>query len=204
MRTKISALALCVAVGLPGLTSAQTPRPNVFDGGNRWLITGYFDNSPVHQGAATQCICFLPYANNAPQTHISGAWYSCSYPGWRGRYAQEGDRVLMHGEWANGNGHDSMVIELFAGNPDRQEGSGQWTEWLENGTYGTTIAFGNNRLLRAGKCEGLPGTAAAASQADIEKRSVEFSNRVKPRLRKDGKPAESPMDPNQVPLPPSR
>jgi hypothetical protein len=182
-----------------GAALAQ-PRPNVFDGGNQWRITGYFDNSIVHQQAATQCVCFLPYA--ASGTQVQGAWYSCSFPNWRGRYAQEGDRVLMHAEFGGGAGHDGMVIELFAGTSPSDEGAGQWTEWLEGGAFGTTIAFGNCRLRRAGRCP-LPANVdlSKLSRAEIDKLAVDLSNKVKPRLRTDGKPAQSPLDPAQVPLP---
>ena len=209
-KTTIIRLVLFMGIiGLVGEATAQ-PRPNVYDGGNKWLITAYDDTSPIHQEWATQCICFLPYVLNPSITHIQGVWYSCSFPNWRGRYSQEGDRVLMHADYANGLGHDGMVIELFAGvtanvfltPPPRDEGAGQWTEWREGptyGSYGLTIGWVNTRLRRVGKCP-LPFDISKMSQADIEKLSVELSEKVKPRLRKDGKPAESPLDPEQVPL----
>jgi hypothetical protein len=198
---KVTVLVLFMfIVGLVGQAKAQTPKPNVFDNGNKWLITGYFDNSPVHQQAATQCICYLPYVQNG--TQITGIWYSCSFPGWSGRYAQEGDLVLMHANWANDAGSDGMVIDLFAGTTPRDEGGGQWTEWFNAGAFGTTIAFGNARLRRSGKCD-VPQNfdATKMNRAEMEKLGSDLSLRVKPRLRKDGKPAESPTDPEQVPLP---
>jgi hypothetical protein len=200
---RITILGLVLFLGTFGLlrqAAAQVPRPNVVDGGNRWLITGYFDASPVHQQAATQGICYLPYAVGG--THIAGVWYSDTYPGWRGHYSQEGDLVLMHGNWARFGGSDGMFIDLFAGTSPRDIGGGQWTEWFNTGAFGTTVAFGNARLTRVGKCQ-LPRNAHATQmgQGDLERLAVELSDRVKPRMRKDGKPAESPADPDQVPLP---
>lgn len=200
IKHRITIIGLALFLGVAGLAVAQTPQPNVFNGGNRWLITGYFDNSPVHQQAATQCICYLPYAQNG--THVSGAWYSCSFPGWRGRYSQEGDLLLMHGNWANFGGSDGMVIDLFAGTSPNNEGAGQWTEWWNSGTYGTTVGWANARLRRAGTCP-LPAGAdiSKMGQAEVEKLAIELSDKVQPRMRRDGKRAESPSDPEQVPLP---
>jgi hypothetical protein len=188
-----------VILGVAGAAVAQ-PRPNVYDGGNQWRITAYDDTSPAHQQWATQGICFLPYGVQG--TAIVGVWYSNTFPNWRGRYAQEGDRVLMHGDYAQLVGHDGMVIDLFEGTSPQDEGAGQWTEWRETGAYGTTIGWANTRLRRAGKCAIPAGVDfAKMNRADIEKLAVELSGRVKPRLRKDGKPAESPLDRDQVPLP---
>lgn len=200
-RITITGLALFIGiVGLVGQASAQTPKPNVFDDGNRWLLTGFFNCSPVHQEAATQGICFLPYAQNG--TCIVGIWYSDTYPGWAGRYSQEGDRVRMHGNWGNDIGSDGMVIDLIQGTSPRDVGGGAWTEWFNGGPYGMTVAFGNARLRRVGRCR-FPQNVdiARMSQADLEKMSMELTRDVKPRMRRDGKPAESPADPEQVPLP---
>ncbi len=198
-KRSILILGLIALAAIAGSASAQ-PRPNVYDGGNQWLITAYDDTSTVHARWATQTLCFMPYA--AVGTSIQGVWYSTSYPNWRGRYDQEGDRVLMHGEWGNNMGHDGMVIELFAGNPDPHEGAGQWTEWVENTTYGGTVGFLNTRLRRSGKCV-MPGVGdmAKVARPDLEKLALELSSKVKPRLRRDGKPANSPTDPEQAPLP---
>jgi len=201
----ITGLALFMGiVGLVGEAVAQVPRPNVYDNGNRWFITYYNDCDTVHTQWATQGICFLPY-KPCGACGIQGAWYSDTYGGWRGRYMQEGDRILMHGNWANFGGSDGMVIDLFAGNSPNDEGAGQWTEWLNTGQYGTPDFFGNTRLRRVGKCQ-LPANVdiSKMGQAEVDKLAIELSNRVKPRLRKDGKPAESPTDPEQVPLPEER
>lgn len=197
-KVKVAGLTVfMIVVGLVGEAAAQVPKPNVYNGGNRWLITAYDDSSSVHQQWATQGICFLPYVVSG--THIRGVWYSDTYPGWSGRYSQEGDRVLMHGNWGNDVGSDGMFIELTEGTSPRDVGGGQWTEWFNAGVYGTTVVFANTRLARVGGCP-LPAHVDTMSQAEIEALGAERSRGVSPRLRKDGKAAESPTDPEQVPL----
>ena len=197
-----SAILLAFAA-LIGGASAQTqgPQPNVFDNGNRWLITYYNDCDARHTQWATQGICFLPYKHCA-SCGVQGAWYSDTFPDWNGRYMQEGDRLVMHGDYANNVGHDAMFIDLFAGTTPRDEGAGQWTEWRETpGFFGTTIGFGNTRLRRVGRCR-IPPTAnlERMSDAEIDRLSEQLSREVRPRLRRDNKPAESPTDPEQRPL----
>jgi len=196
MRIKI--VVLVIILGIVAQVSNAQPKPNVYDTGNQWTITAYDDTSAAHTRWATQTLCFMPYV--AVGTSIQGVWYSTSFANWRGRYDQEGDRILMHGEWTP-TGHDGMVIELFSGTPEANEGAGQWTEWFENTSYGSTVGFLNTRLRRTGKCV-MPGISdvAKASRAELEKLAVELSSKVKPRMRRDGKPAQSPTDPEQVPL----
>ena len=196
-KLKLTGLALFVVmVGLVGEAAAQ-PKPNVYNGGNRWLITAYDDASSVHAQMATQGICFLPYVTVG--THIRGIWYSDTYPGWSGRYSQEGDRVLMHGNWGNFIGSDGMVIELTEGTSPRDVGGGQWTEWFNFGAHGTTVVFANARLARVGNCLAIANPNP--TQAELEVLATERSRSVSPRLRKDGKAAESPTDPESAPLP---
>jgi hypothetical protein len=198
-RLSIFVFSVILMTGI-GATAFAQPKPNVFDGGNLWNITAYDDTSSSHTQWATQGICFLPYAPSG--TNVQGVWYSTTFPNWRGRYSQEGDRLLMFGNYAAGVGHDGMVIELFAGTSPADEGAGQWTEFRETGPFGTTIGFANTRLRRIGKC-GLPGGAdlTKIDRAELEKIVVELSGRVPPRMKRDGKPAESPAEPGQVPLP---
>jgi hypothetical protein len=204
--TILGAVLFMGILGLGGRAMAQAPKPNVFDGGNRWLITFYDDCNAAHEQWATQGICFLPYESCGECGAcggIKGAWYSDTFPDWNGRYMQQGDRILMHGDYANNVGHDSMVIELFAGTSPQDEGAGQWTEWREApGFFGDTIGFGNNRLRRAGRCQITTGAdISTMSPEEIDKLAAELSAKVRPRLRKDGKPAEFPVDPEQVRLP---
>jgi hypothetical protein len=115
---------------------------------------------------------------------------------------QEGDRVLMHGNWGNDVGSDGMVLDLFAGASPNDEGAGQWTEWFNAGTHGTTVGFLNARLRRFGRCQLPPNIdPTKMSEVELEKLSADLSRGVRPRLRKDGKAATSPTDPEQVPLP---
>ena len=133
-KLRLTGLTLFVViVGLVGEAAAQVPKPNVRDGGNRWLITAFDDSSSVHQQWATQGICFLPYAVTG--THIRGVWYSDTFPNWNGRYSQEGDNLLMHGNWANFQGSDGMVIDLFAGTSPKDVGGGNGRS---GGTSGPT------------------------------------------------------------------
>lgn len=198
-RLGLKAFALFMLAGLAaGQAAAQVPKPNVFDNGNRWLITAFDDRSPVHQQWATQGICFLPYAVNG--THISGVWYSDTFPNWNGRYSQEGDNLLMHGNWANFGGSDAMVIDIFAGTSPKDMGGGQWTEWWNFGANGTTVGFANARLSRVGKCA-LPTNAGTMTQAELGTYSVDRSRSVSPRMRRDGSVSEYPTDPEALPLP---
>ena len=187
-----------VVVGFAVQASAQgSPRPNVRDNGNRWIITGYDDASLVHAQLGSQGICFLPYVQVG--THIRGIWYSDTFPGWSGRYSQEGDRVLMHGNWGNFIGSDGMVIELSEGTSPKDVGEGQWTEWWNFGQHGTTVGFANARLRRVGSCPIIANPNP--TQAELEQIATDRSRSVPPRMRKDGKQAESPTDPESVPLP---
>lgn len=198
-KLNVAGLVLIIsAVALAAQVNAQVPKPNVYDGGNRWLITAFDDSSTVHLQWATQGICFLPYGVFG--TQIRGIWYSDTFPNWNGRYAQEGDQILMHGNWANFMGSDGMFIELFAGTSPRDMGGGQWTEWWNFGANGTTVGFANARLTRVGKCP-LPTNVDTMTKAELETLSAERSRSVSPRLRKDGKAAEYPKDPEQLPLP---
>ena len=207
LKSKITITGLVLFVGMFVLMSAayaQMPKPNVVDGGNRWLITYYNDCDTAHTQWATQGICFLPY-KPCGACGITGFWYSDTYPNWRGGYMQEGDRILMHGNWDWPNrkfvGSDGMVIDLFAGTSPRDEGAGQWTEWFNNPTFGTPDFYGNTRLRRVGKCQLPQGNHVfQMGQEDMEKMAQDLSRNVKPRMRKDGKPAESPNDPEQIPL----
>ena len=197
-KLKLTGLTLFVViVGLVGEAAAQVPKPNVYNGGNRWLITAFDDSSSVHQQMATQGICFLPYA--IVGTHIRGIWYSDTYPGWSGRYSQEGDNLLMHGNWGNFIGSDGMVIDLFAGTSPKDVGGGQWTEWFNFGAHGTTVVFANARLSRVGSCP-VPINVDTMTQAELEKLATDNSASVKPRLRRDGKEADRPTDSEQAPL----
>lgn len=176
---------IAAALGLSGGYAHAAPLPNVYDDGNRWLITAYNDSSPTHAQMATQGICFLPYA--AVGTHIRGFWYSDTFPDWNGVYSQEGDQVFMHGDYAADVGHDGIMFEIDTSSRNNQ-GGGHWTEWRENGAYGNTIVFGNAKLNRVGRCNTLTPAAILKLQ-------------VAPRVLKNGFPATNPLDLDQLPIP---
>ncbi len=125
--------------------------PGLTNEGNRWTITFQDDASPTHAQWATQGICFYDQGNYGTQRRYY--WISDTYPDWNGNAVQEGDQVFMYGDfqypWGRPNvGHDGMQWEIFS----LSEGAGHWKEWVENSTVGTTIGFGNAKLVRTGKC----------------------------------------------------
>lgn len=168
LRLTLSALTLTASAAVV----ADPPhRPDLVSDGNRWTITGYFDNSPGHAQAATQGICFYPAGVSG--THQLYTWVSDTYPDWNGRAAQEGDQVFMHGDfqWPYGvtrdGGHDSMEWEIVTVSP-KNEGAGHWREWIEDGGFGITIGFGNAKLQRVGKCKHASAEEALAAARELE------------------------------------
>ena len=149
----VSAIVLSVMVFVSSV-SAGPPKPNVYDGGNKWKITFYNDSTGTHNQWATQEICFLPYTVKG--SSIQGKWYSTSFPNWNGRYYQEGDEVKMTGDYAKDVGHDHMTFvhttRDVPGSVVRGMPFGDWTEWWENGRYGRIIGWGNAKLERTGRC----------------------------------------------------
>ena len=118
---------------------------------------------------------------------------------------QEGDRIVMHGNWdwptRKFVGSDGMFFDLFAGTSPLDEAGGQWTEWFNTPVFGTPDFYGNSRLRRVGKCQLPQGVdISRMSEPEIEKLTADLSAKVKQRLRRDGKAAEYPGDPEQVPL----
>jgi hypothetical protein len=194
--------------GFVNATKAQ-PQPNVYDNGNRWIVNAYLDCDSRHTFQASQGLCFLPYKRCGSCSSMTGFWYSDTFPDWRGGYMQEGDRLKIHGNWHWANkpfaGSDGAFLDLFAGTSPRDEAAGEWIEWLNSGVYGTPELYVNVRLTRVGKCEMPRGVdPSKLSEAELEKLSIELSGRVKPRIRRDGKVAEYPIDPEQKPLPNER
>ena len=149
-------IAFALVLGVSAAAEAVPPhRPDLVTGGNRWTITFYDDSSPAHTQWATQGLCF--YFDGVVGTHQRYRWVSDTYPDWNGRATQEGDQVFMHGDfqWPFGvkdGGHDGMAWEIVT-RSRRNEGTGHWKEWVENGAFGWTIGFGNARFERVGKCQ---------------------------------------------------
>ena len=188
----VSFLLSCVAVSALAYPKHD---PNVYDRGNLWTITFHDDDSVAHSQWATQRICFLPYvAPAAGQTQIKGRWYSTSYPNWHGHYRQEGDSVKMVGNFWNGRGNDGITFDIVTSDPNtglgvrhRTIGAGHWHEWGDNGRFGPVYGFGNAILERVGKCH-------IVKQTDIDTINIDV------RMLKDGREAEYPQQPGQLPL----
>lgn len=160
---------VAASIAAPLSAFANPPHlPNLVQYGNRWTITFYDDSSPLHNQWATQGICF--YRVGVVGTHERYIWISDTYPDWNGRATQEGDQIFMHGDfqwpWGTPNGgHDGMEWEIVS----LKEGAGHWKEWVEYGRFGTTIGFGNAKLVRVGNCTN-PGfdTADTAYEANAK------------------------------------
>ena len=149
-------LSACLPLAFSAVVYAVPPHlPNLVDDGNRWEITFYNDNSPVHDQWATQGLCF--FNTGAVGTHQTYVWVSDTYQDWNGRATQEGDQIFMHGDfqWPLGTkdgGHDGMEWEIVTSSP-KSMGAGHWKEWIEDGRFGVTVGFGNTRLQGVGKCD---------------------------------------------------
>jgi hypothetical protein len=130
-----------------GIAYAQDP--NLVSAGNRWTITAYNDASPTHDQQATQEICFRFIGTVG--THQRYEWWSTTFPDWNGNATQEGDQVMMHGDWADDRGHNTMQWELVTASR-KDIGAGHWVEWIEDGKFGQTTGFLNALLTRVGSC----------------------------------------------------
>ena len=139
--------------------------PNLVTGGNMWTITFYNDASPNHDQWATQRICFRFVGRVGTQDRY--IWYSITFPNWNGWATQEGDEIVMHGDYANNVGHDGMEFEIVTVSK-RNEGTGQWWEWRENNGYGRTIGFGNAKFVRIGACRICEEEAAQIYQLPLD------------------------------------
>lgn len=184
------------SLSFSGAALSDPPKPNVFDGGNKWHITGYIDHTSNHTQVATQEICFLPYI--VVGTSIQGSWYSTSFPDWNGRYYQEGDEIKMTGDYAEDVGHDHMtLLHTTYDVPGQVRGMAfkDWTEWREDGAYGNIIGWGNAKLERVGKCHLFTADLPRLQLGDLrefEREAEEISLSLPDRLTVKGEIARSP------------
>lgn len=148
--TNAIALAAFVTITFTAAVNAQpaVPSPELTRGGNLWSITAFDDASPVHAQMATQSICFEFIGVVGTQNRYR--WRSTTFPNWNGIASQEGDQVFMHGDYAQNVGHDGIMWTVDT----NKTGSGHWTEWRENATFGNTVVFANATLVRTGSCHG--------------------------------------------------
>ena len=146
--TQAIAASAVLALIFAATANAQpaVPSPELTRGGNLWSITAYDDASPVHTTLATQGICFQFIGVVGTQNRYR--WRSTTFPDWNGIASQEGDQVFMHGDYAQNVGHDGIMWAIDT----NKSGSGHWTEWRENASFGNTIVFANTTLLRTGTC----------------------------------------------------
>jgi len=135
---------------------AQAQQPDLVTAGNRWTITAFNDESPIHDQWATQGICFRSLGLFG--THQRYEWWSDTFPDWNGIASQEGNEVVLHGDYAGDVGHDSVFFNVVTTTP-RNIGAGHWVEWREDGKFGRTIGFANALLTRVGRCQITPEEA---------------------------------------------
>jgi hypothetical protein len=165
---KLSLSVAALLLTAPLVSQALPPHyPDLVSNGNRWTITAYDDSSVVHTQWATQGICFYPAGTVG--THQRYYWVSDTFPDWNGRATQEGDQIVMHGDYANNVGHDGMQFEITTSSP-KNEGYGHWHEWREDPKYGLTIGFANAKLVRVGRCNALTHAEAIDLGTKIELR----------------------------------
>ncbi len=185
MSSVVKSLVAGFSVVFSATSLAVPPHlPDLVSDGNRWSITFYDDSSPQHAQWATQTLCF--YQTGVVGTHQRYAWVSDSYPDWNGHATQEGDQVIMHGDfqWPFGQkdgGHDAMEWEIVT-QSRKNMGTGHWSEWVENGRLGITIGFGNAEFRRIGKC-----------RADSLSEALEYSQTIPRKIGPDGKLMTNPM-----------
>jgi hypothetical protein len=143
------------------------PNPHTLSTGrmvNQWFITAFDDTTPSHTELATQIICFNPPSNFG--TNTMGTWYSISFPDWNGLWFQEGDLVIMTGDYTRDTGHDEIHFDLAAAERPTVS-TGQWTEWREDGAFGVLIGKANARLERRGRCRVEDRPPQAGIQEDF-------------------------------------
>jgi len=181
----------------------SAPKPNVFDGGNEWLLTFFDDDANTHTQWGTQRICFMPYIEK--NNSIQGVWYSTSFHDWNGRYYQEGDEVKMTGDYAKDVGHDHMTLQHttveFPIKYGLKNGLAfkDWTEWREDGKYGKVIGWGNARMIRTGKKCGLINLVDLEDTTLVKELSSEALNKsheTPERLTTKGEVAQFPAQPD--------
>lgn len=132
----------------PALLAVPPHQPNLTDGGNLWLMNAYDDTDPKHRHIFREEICFRLIGNVG--THTRYAWQSLTYPAFKGIASQEGDQVVMHGDYTvQGNAiyHDAWQFDLVT-EYNKDLAAGHWTMWKHDGAFGTTAYTANVTLNR--------------------------------------------------------
>lgn len=174
------AAAFIAALVWAGVASANPPHfPNLITNGSEWTLSGYDDSAPTHTFLATHRICFTFLGNVG--THMRYRWSSSTLPGWDGIATQEGDQVMMHGDYKENFVHDAMIWEI-ATNDKYNFGTGHWVEWYEDAGTGKTMKFANVYMKRI-----------AGSVCDVVK---EMSGNLSLNTVPDAEPHDYPMAPS--------
>jgi len=182
-------LAGSVALSVAMTASAVPPfSPDLTVNGNRWTITFYDDASVNHDQWATQGLCFYKTGVTGMQQRY--VWLSDTYPDWNGVAEQEGDQIIMHGDfrWPYGQtrdgGHDGMQWEIVTVSKNNL-GAGHWHEWIENGGFGLNVGFGNTKLERVGSCPRLGSTTINGVEvtSSVELQDLQFKYEQLPQPR---------------------
>lgn len=141
--------------------------PNLVQDGDRWIATAYDDASASHApllfGNKFKSAVYCFRYEGTVGTHDRYSYYSPTFPTLAGKATQEGDHVVMHGDFgiALGNppivisnvGHEAANWNLVTEKTGTQ-GTGDYTTWFETDrpTRGQTLAFANIRFERSGYC----------------------------------------------------
>lgn len=156
---RVSFLLLGAGFMATNLFAAPPYSPDMGAGGNIWRMTGFADESAVHKpvlfGGTKSFADYCFYPTGTIGEHRTYNWYSLTFKGARGTARQEGDKIVMHGDFptyshglfVDDAGHESATFELVSGGPTR-EGYGEQVVWLELGHFGKPLGFINIKMQR--------------------------------------------------------
>jgi len=160
----LNRLLLVSGLSLSTAALAVPPhQPNLTTGGSLWLMQAFNDTDPAHRQIFREEICFKFIANVG--THMRYAWQSLTYPGFRGIATQEGDHVMMHGDYTQqgtATYHDAMIFDLVT-QSTTDLGAGHWTMWKADGSYGSTLHSANVTMQRKSQSTCAVNVTAGAS-----------------------------------------
>jgi hypothetical protein len=162
-------------------------KPNLVQDGNRWIATIYDDASSSHRqlkagGIYTSVVYCFSYTGRVG-THDRYTYTSPTFPTLKGRATQEGDHVVMHGDFGitvdpgpvvfENVGHEAASWDV-ATNNQGNVGTGDYTSWFETShpTGGSTLAFANVQFKRSGSCGSIREIDAADFRVPRELESL--------------------------------
>lgn len=148
MKLLSNTVMLASLLMVPAALAVPPHQPNLTDGGNLWLMNAYDDTHPGHRQVFREEICFK-YVGNVG-THMRYVWQSLTYPPYKGVASQEGDHVVMHGDYSpqgTATYHDAWLFDLVT-ESNKDLGAGHWTMWRSDGAFGSTYLVTNVTLTR--------------------------------------------------------